>query len=148
MECSQQSWVRELRNLAEASSPGPWFIGEADDTCSMTANYVATVRQPPDGWPSGDKVVAITFLQTPGIAMTSESDENAMFIAAARMGVPRLCESHERIVRERDQLAAALRVIVESAEMPATGLRTVRIPTAMLEDARRLISELDAETSA
>jgi hypothetical protein len=136
------SWVVELQKLADVSTPGPWHVGAADDTSSASAGYVATEKVPGHGWPSSDKVVAITFLQTPGFAMPEREEENADFIAAAREGVPRLCDEVKRLIDQRDRLRASLSKFVSGARGTSHG--RAEVGQELIDEARAVVAELDA----
>jgi hypothetical protein len=105
-------WVRELADLADAATPGPWFVGYANDVMCQAAVYVSSVLHE-GGWPPSSQVVAIADLQMPPYAECDASEENSQLIAASRIGVPRLCEELRRVYAERDSLVEALRELLE-----------------------------------
>ncbi|MCX3064240.1 hypothetical protein [Streptomyces beihaiensis] len=93
----------ELDELAQAATPGPWFVRHLDDEHAM--NLVAVSTMPDTGlgerWPHFDhrETVAATLVQSPRYVDTADErwDENARFIAAAREAVPRLLAEIRRL---------------------------------------------------
>jgi hypothetical protein len=116
------SWMTDaelaaIESRANAAMPGPWYARDADDDHCARAQFVGTRRtrvrvkrgergagmelaaglpgqEPPD------TVVAITFLQYPGLAECNQHDENTEFIAHAREDVPRLVAEIRRLRAE------------------------------------------------
>ena len=86
----------ELDELAQAATPGPWFVRVLDDEHAM--NLVAVSTTPDTGigerWPHFDhrEIVAATLVQQPRYVDAADErwDENAQFIATAREAIPRL----------------------------------------------------------
>jgi hypothetical protein len=138
-EAPDADWILELRRLAEASAPGPWHVGSADDEAFMSAEFVST-EEADNAWPPERSVVAITQLQLPRYAGNERSEENSRFIAAARMGVPRLCDRLERAFEERAALARGLRELLDVAQKPSGDAQLGEA----IERAQRLLKELGA----
>lgn len=95
------AWLAELKTLADKATSGPWFAKATDDQDCMNARYVSTIPGPFEHdqeqsmvGPSliQESVVAITLLQSPGLACHASEkwDEDAAFIAASREAVPTL----------------------------------------------------------
>lgn len=97
--------MAELRRLAEAAVPGPWF--STDGCCVFADGYngiadaFALNKDHPNGetidcpWPH------------------EQCQTNARFIAAARTAVPELLAECERLRAERDRLAAKIASVYE-----------------------------------
>jgi hypothetical protein len=106
--------LEAIRQRADATTPGPWFVRYLDDDYAANLVAVSTVDDPGDEgprWPDfdGRDLIAGTLVQHPipyvGIEDT-RWDENAQFIAHARTDVPRLLdEIHDlrRLVEELQQ---------------------------------------------
>lgn len=137
------TWARDLRQQAEASTPGPWYVRRTDDPSFMAAYYVTNEKGQGsldvEAWDHPTTVVAITLLQDPSRAVTPQCSENADFIAAARTGVPRLCDALQRAAKERSALADAVRQLLVTAEMLGGAIEYGEA----MENARRLLDELD-----
>ncbi|MEU9859164.1 hypothetical protein [Streptomyces sp. NPDC047974] len=96
----------ELDELAQAATPGPWFVRGLDDEHAM--NLVAVSTTPDTGlgerWPDFDhrEIVAATLVQQPRYVDTADErwDENAQFIATAREAVPRLVAEIRHLRRQ------------------------------------------------
>ncbi len=96
----------ELDELAQAATPGPWFVRGLDDEHAM--NLVAVSTTPDTGlgerWPDFDyrEIVAATLVQQPRYVDAADErwDENAQFIATAREAVPRLVTEIRRLRRQ------------------------------------------------
>ncbi|MFR9778558.1 hypothetical protein ACL02O_21225 [Micromonospora sp. MS34] len=107
--------LTEIDTLAQAATPGPWYVRQLDDDWAMSLVAVSTVPDTGRGerWPDFDhrEVVAATLVQQPRYADVADErwDENAAFIANARRDVPRLVAE----VRRLRQLLAAT-----SAKLP------------------------------
>ncbi|WP_031087031.1 hypothetical protein [Streptomyces sp. NRRL WC-3549] len=95
--------VDELDELAQAATPGPWFVRCLDDEHAM--NLVVVSTAPDTGlaerWPDFDygEIVAATLVQRPRYVDAADErwDENAQFIATAREAVPRLVAEIRRL---------------------------------------------------
>jgi len=137
------SWVSDLASQAEASTLGPWYVRRTDDPSFMAAYYVTSEKGAGaldvEKWDHARSVVAITVLQDPGLALTQQGVENADFIAAARVGVPRLCDAVERALEDRAALADAVRQLLATARK--TSGATER--DEAFERAQRLLDDLD-----
>ncbi|MEW2626290.1 hypothetical protein [Streptomyces sp. NPDC048106] len=98
----------ELDELAQAATPGPWFVRSLDDEHAMNLVAVSTVPDTGLGerWPSFDhrEIVAATLVQHPRYVDTADEhrDENAQFIAATRETVPRLIADIRRLRRQME----------------------------------------------
>lgn len=97
----------ELQALCDAATPGPWYSHNPDDEMHMNAYAVST--SPIEPCVDTDErindraiIVAITLLQTPRVACTSDGryEQNAAFIAAARTAIPELLAENARLARE------------------------------------------------
>ncbi|MFC8536675.1 hypothetical protein ACFUJY_22415 [Streptomyces sp. NPDC057249] len=96
----------ELDELAQAATPGPWFVRGLDDEYAM--NLVAVSTTPDTGlgehWPNFDhrEIVAATLVQQPRYVDAADErwDENAQFIATAREAVPRLVAELRNLRRQ------------------------------------------------
>ncbi|MBN6054223.1 hypothetical protein JYK22_19935, partial [Nonomuraea sp. RK-328] len=90
-----------IEELAEAATPGPWFVRHLDDEHAM--NLVAISTVPDTGhherWPDFDhhEIVAATLIQQPRYVADERWDENAQFIANARQDIPRLIAEIKRL---------------------------------------------------
>ena len=94
----------ELQALCDAATKGPWYAHNPDDEMHMNAYVVST--SPVEPCVDTDErindhaiIVAITLLQTPRVACTSDGryEQNAAFIAAARTELPRLLAEVARL---------------------------------------------------
>ncbi|TRV82105.1 hypothetical protein FKN01_02225 [Streptomyces sp. 130] len=96
----------ELEELAQAATPGPWFVRCLDDEHAM--NLIAVSTTPDTGlgdrWPNFDyrEIVAATLVQQPRYVDAADErwDENAQFIATAREAVPCLVAEIRRLRRQ------------------------------------------------
>jgi len=136
---AKATWIRELSRLADAASPGPWIFGTADDEAFMSAEFVSIATKIGHAWPPERSVIAITKLQLPRYAGNDLSEENARFIAAARMGVPRLCTELERTLEKQVELVDALRELLAATTATAEAVETSKV----IERAQRLVDELE-----
>lgn len=97
-----------IEELADAATPGPWFVRHLDDDQAM--NLVAISTAPDTGrgerWPDFDhrEIVAATLIQHPRYADVADErwDENAQFIANARQDIPRLIAEIKRLRQQLD----------------------------------------------
>ena len=89
--------LEHLEALCDAATKGPWYDHNPDDEHHMNAYVVST--SPIEPCIDTDErvndhaiIVAITLLQTPRVACTSDGryEQNAAFIAAARTAMPAL----------------------------------------------------------
>jgi hypothetical protein len=95
--------LAEIGDLADAATPGPWYVRHLDDDYAM--NLVAVSTTPDSGrnerWPGFDhhEIVAATLVQQPRYVDVADErwDENAHFIADARQSVPRLIAEVRRL---------------------------------------------------
>jgi hypothetical protein len=93
----------DIEELCEATTPGPWFVRALDDKAAMNLVAVSTTPDPGavERWPSFDhgELVAATLVQDPRYVDVADGrwDENAAFIAMARMAVPRLVAEVRRM---------------------------------------------------
>lgn len=98
--------LAELADLADAATPGPWFVRFLDDDYAMNLTAVSTKPDTGHGerWPDFDHVdiVAATLVQHPRYVDVADGrwDENARFIAAAREFVPRMIAEIDRLRKE------------------------------------------------
>ncbi|WP_345483283.1 hypothetical protein, partial [Actinopolymorpha pittospori] len=95
-----------IEELAEAATPGPWFVRALDDDLAMNLVAISTVPDSGHGerWPDFDhrEIVAATLVQGPHryVDVADECwDENALFIANARQDIPRLIAEIKRLRR-------------------------------------------------
>ncbi|WP_329089577.1 hypothetical protein [Streptosporangium sp. NBC_01469] len=92
-----------IEELAEAATPGPWFIRHLDDEVAMSLVAISTVPDTGHGerWPDFDhhEIVAATLIQHPRYVGVADGrwDENAQFIANARQDIPRLIAEIKRL---------------------------------------------------
>ncbi|MEV5571280.1 hypothetical protein AB0L06_14615 [Spirillospora sp. NPDC052269] len=92
-----------LEEVADAATPGPWYVRQLDDTHAMCLVAVSTV--PDSGrnerWPDFDhgQIVAATLIQAPRYVDVADDfwDQNAQFIADARRDVSRLIAEVRRL---------------------------------------------------
>jgi len=138
----ESGWVQELQSLAQAADPGPWLVGHADDPMQMSASFVAMGRFKRSSWPPSDRIVAVTFLQSPNLAMPRQEEANAAFIAASRDGVPKLCDEVKRLLGQRDRCRATLRKLVHCAAAHLRGGDDIE--EGLVEEAGALLAELEA----
>lgn len=135
--------VHELRRLADAATPGPWYVRRVDDPSFMTAQYVTCEKGggklDVDAWDNPESVVAITLLQDPSLAFTNAEAENATFIAAARTGIPELCDELERALSDRAALADAMRQLLVTSPSGTSEHGNA------IQRAERLLRELDVD---
>ncbi|GAA4984648.1 hypothetical protein [Kitasatospora paranensis] len=102
----------ELDELAQAATPGPWYVQGLDDANAMNLVAVSTVPDlgPTKRWPGFDhrEIVAATLVQQPRYVDVADErwDENAFFIAAARNTVPLLVAEVRRLRRQLESLSA------------------------------------------
>ena len=136
-------WLRHLRDLAEAATPGPWFVSAIEGRGPSKASFVS--REPEKGkrWPAPDDVVAITSLRLPTLASNEQHDSNSAFIVTSRTAVPRLCEELERALERNDRLREIVACMVEMAIPVDTDSSRVNVPNEVLERARRALTELN-----
>jgi hypothetical protein len=137
-------WVGELQALASAASPGPWLVGHADDQAYMSASYVATGSFKRSGWPPSDRVVAITFLQSPGLAMPKEAEGNAKLVAATREAVPRLCDEIERLRGRTKSMESLLQAFVSDVASKGPGRCEIHVGQDAVDAARSLLADSKA----
>jgi hypothetical protein len=104
--------LEQIEKRAAEATPGPWYPHRTDDQVHSNARYVSV--EPSDFahdnktrmWAGSrqqanpEGVIAITLLQSPGLAVADACDENTLFIAHARTDVPSLV-SEVRRLRER-----------------------------------------------
>ncbi|MBE1584559.1 hypothetical protein ACFPOI_43495 [Nonomuraea angiospora] len=92
-----------IEDLAEAATPGPWFVRHLDDEAAMNLVAISTVPDTGRGerWPNFDhhEIVAATLIQRPRYVDVADElwDENAQFVANARQDVPRLIAEIKRL---------------------------------------------------
>jgi hypothetical protein len=85
-----------IEELAEAATPGPWFVRDLDDTHAMSLVAISTAPGTGRGerWPDFDhrEIVAATLIQEPRYVDVADErwETNAQFIANARQDIPRL----------------------------------------------------------
>lgn len=91
-----QARLAELRELAEAATPGPWFVAPEID-----------------GWRAGRPTVVKATVNNPNLIATrrivtvgqtrrhwdTKAEANVALIAAARMAIPELLDEIERLNR-------------------------------------------------
>ena len=87
--------AQEWRELAEAATPGPWWITKNPEFFAVVASHPVEV---------GDTFIAVVDGE-----LSKDSEHDAAFIAAARTAVPAL-------LAERDDLAALWTQVVACAE--------------------------------
>lgn len=98
-----------IEQVAQAATPGPWFVRHLDDDAAMNLVAISTVPDTGRGerWPDfdHDEIVAATLIQRPRYVDVHDErwDENARFIANARQDIPRLVAEIKRL---RGQLAS------------------------------------------
>ncbi len=133
--------VRELRRLADAATPGPWHVRRTDDPSLMTAYYLTTEKGAGlldvEKWDHPTTVVAIALLQDPNLALSSQSGENAEFIARSRVLVPRLCDALERAIGDRQALVDVLHSLIARLSFTDSLIATDQL----VERARRVLAE-------
>jgi hypothetical protein len=100
-----------LAALCAAATPGPWYDHNPDDEACMNAYVVST--SPIEPCVDTDErindhalVIALTLLQTPRIACSSDGrwGQNAAFIAASRTALPALLAECRRLRAENERL--------------------------------------------
>ncbi|GAA4582516.1 hypothetical protein GCM10023194_17450 [Planotetraspora phitsanulokensis] len=102
--------LAEIEALANAATPGPWYVRRLDDDFAMSLVAISTAPDTGLGerWPDYDhyEIVAATLVQHPRYVDVADErwDENAQFIAEARHEVPRLIAEIRRL---RELLAIA-----------------------------------------
>ncbi|MEU8218274.1 hypothetical protein AB0C47_21225 [Micromonospora taraxaci] len=95
--------LAEIEEIANAATPGPWYVRQLDDDFAMSLVAVSTIPDTGLGerWPDFDhhEIVAATLVQQPRyVDVTDERwDENAQFIASARQNIPRLIAEVRRL---------------------------------------------------
>lgn len=111
--------LKEIERRANAATPGPWYAKATDDEKFMNARYVSTLpgefrhdhkrSMAPDECDE-TAVVAITLLQTPGLAAVADDrwDENTEFIAHAREDIPALISALRAEREKTKRLTEAL----------------------------------------
>jgi hypothetical protein len=136
-------WLRRLREMADAATPGPWFVSAIEGRGTSQASYVS--REPEKGkrWPAPDDVVAITSLRLPTLASNEQHDGNSAFIVTSRTAVPRLCDELERALERNDKLREIVACVVEMAIPVDAGTARVNVPAEVLDRARRVLTELN-----
>jgi len=95
--------LEEIEVMAEAATPGPWYVRFYDDEAAMNITAIATTDD--DGadirYPEFDhgEIVAATLIQHPRYVDITDGrwDENARFIAASRELVPKLIAEVKRL---------------------------------------------------
>jgi hypothetical protein len=142
-DIAMPAWVRNLRQQAEASTPGPWYVRRTDDPSFMSAYYVTSERGRGSldvaEWDHPTTVVAITLLQDPNLALTPQYYENVEFIAGAREGVPRLIDALDRALTDRSMLMVAMRELLATAGTPEGAIEH----DEARKRAQRLLIDLD-----
>lgn len=94
--------LNEIRQRAERATPAPWFTRILSDEYVGTITAITTkpgrFDDPPAHFDSRE-VIAITYLSKPNYANVDDdkSDENATFIAHARVDVIRLVNEIQRL---------------------------------------------------
>ncbi|MFJ9777829.1 hypothetical protein ACIRVF_42425 [Kitasatospora sp. NPDC101157] len=97
--------LAEIEEIAQAATPGPWYVRQLDDDFAMSLVAISTVPDTGLGerWPAFDhhQIVATTLVQQPRYADVADErwDENAHFIASARHVVPLLIAEIRRLNR-------------------------------------------------
>ncbi|MQY03493.1 hypothetical protein [Actinomadura macrotermitis] len=95
-----------IEELAEAATPGPWFVRNLDDDHAMSLVAISTAPDTGHGerWPGFDhrEIVAATLVQAPRYVDVADErwDTNALFIANARQDIPRLIDEIKRLRRQ------------------------------------------------
>lgn len=91
--------IAELRTALDQISSPPWNTVHFDDDKFMSATAIVGSGQHVIGRPPSDQVIAVTLLQTPPIANSSDNrfDENAEFICIVRNKLPNLLELLEKL---------------------------------------------------
>jgi hypothetical protein len=93
----------EIEEMSSAATPGPWFVRSLDDDHAMNLVAVSTVEDTGLGerWPDFDhrELIAATLVQHPRYVDCADGrwDENAAFIAMARVAVPQLVKEVRRL---------------------------------------------------
>lgn len=109
----------ELKRLAEAATPGPWYVQYGDDEQFMCMTAVSTNnrRKQNEGQfdSEDDGIVAVTYHQTyPFVSPDDTSDGNSAYIAAANPAtVLHLLSEIARLTAENKALGEALQHIAE-----------------------------------
>lgn len=114
------AYVESVSALARRASEGPWYVRSANDSHCMSAGYVTPVAGDAHEWTDTSDVVAVTLLQEPEYAVSTQHSENAEFIAEARTAVPRLCSELEDALRKVDRLRTCLRALIANARESRT----------------------------
>ncbi|MGI5520409.1 hypothetical protein ACQEUX_05595 [Micromonospora sp. CA-259024] len=95
--------LAEIEELANAATPGPWYVRQLDDDFAMSLVAISTIPDTALGerWPDFDpsEIVAATLVQQPRYVDVADErwDENARFIASARQDIPRLIAEIRRL---------------------------------------------------
>jgi hypothetical protein len=103
---SEQELLAKVEQEWKATTSGTWYARSTDDDAAMIAHYVSTqpnlqtaefIHDGSFGLAPGmpdqadpQQVVAITLHQSTGLALSPQSDANAVFIANAHQFVPQL----------------------------------------------------------
>lgn len=132
--------LREIRERADAATPGPWYAIHDDDGMFMNCYAVSTNADADPSDPS-EPFVAGCLVQSeviinPGDRMYAA---NTAFIAAAREDVPALLAERDRLAALLAEAEALLRDAAAHGELDQyrAGWK------AGLEDAARLVEELN-----
>lgn len=109
--------LEAIKERASDATPGPWFAAATDDDMCMSALYVTTEpttfdhsnthgMAPGDSDSNPEKVVCITLLQSPPLAIHKAQrwDEDTLFIAHAREDVPALVQTVEELRANNEEL--------------------------------------------
>ncbi|MBQ1025468.1 hypothetical protein [Micromonospora sp. C95] len=97
--------LAEIEDLANAATPGPWYVRQLDDDFAMSLVAISTSPDTGFGerWPDFDhhEIVAATLVQQPRYVDVADErwDENAQLIASARQNIPRLITEIRRLRR-------------------------------------------------
>jgi hypothetical protein len=100
-----ESELEEIANRASCATPGPWHVRQLDDDWAQSLVAVSTVPDTghSERWPDFDHttILAATLVQHPRYVDIADErwDENAIFIAHARVDVPRLIDEVRRLRR-------------------------------------------------
>jgi hypothetical protein len=92
-----------IEDRCRAATPGPWFVRHLDDDNAMSLTAVGTSsdRGQSERWPDFEpgQIIAATLVQHPRYVDSADQrwDENAAFIAAARLDVERLIAEIRRL---------------------------------------------------
>ena len=95
--------LEQIELRYQSATPGPWFVRRFDDDVAMSLITVSTI--PDTGlverWPDFDhgEIVAATLVQDPRYVDAADHkwNENALFIAHARIDIPHLVAEIRRL---------------------------------------------------